>query len=282
MALTATVVSAVAAVGALGVATYSAFTQPKAPDIPAPPPPSGYIEYDEDGNIAGSQVYENGNWVYRPAPVSEEKKAERKAIAEIRQKTLDNLNNTPAEWETAKKEYVAAFKSQAQETVDEQYKKTSEATDEQMNARGMYGSRAYVDALKENTKEKLEADTDVAEKATLAGEQLLTQRKADELATLNAMNSTDQLNVAQAYQKQAQANNTVNQANATQAGLYAANNSNILNKWQTQATLHNAQTQTLSNTATGLAFLYGYGSKGGGASSLTSAGSVGEAGMILA
>ena len=251
------------AAGSVGTSIYTMSNQPKMSSTP-PPNPSGYISYDDEGNVAGEQYFdENRNrWVYKKAALTPEQEQAKTTLAQIRQKALDALNKTPEEWNIAKNEYVAAYKSSAQRTVDEQYEKSGAALDESLEAKGMTGSKAYADMKSQMSKDKLTADTSIAENAEMAGEQLMSNKKQETLNVLNAVDASKNADYAKALQDEALANNASGSLTAARYGAYNAEQNNALQKWGIETAMNQNLTKTMSDTSRGLAFLYGYGSKG--------------------
>lgn len=251
-----------AAVIGAGAAMWSASRG--GPETGSAPPPSNYYEYDADGNLTREQVWsssQNG-YVSKVYKTSEEK-AEAAKVKGVRDQFLQNLSSAPADRVKAYDEYAANFSKQMHKDVDEQFQKTTDATEERLAGRGMLGSKAYADTISELNSEKLEVDTDIAEKSALAKETLASNDKAFWLQGVTALDSGIRADQALETQRAQNAANIANQGTAaTMGGYYAQNNANY-QKWLAQQ----AGVRDVTNTATGLAFLYGYAGKGGGASS---------------
>jgi len=258
--MSATTVMAVAAVFSAGVAMYSAANQPKTPNIPPPPPPASYYYYDEEGYPAGEQVWdpEKNAYIYKPPPLTEEQKEEKKKRQEIRKQMLDNISQTPEDRVKAYEEYAKAFSDAMHKDVDQRYQDVVRSTDESMEARGMTGSKAYADTISQLAQDKQAADVDIANKAVLAKEQLAQADKdywLRTIAELDAGRRTDYLMQLQQQQAAAQA---AAQGTAGLLANYNADSMNQFRKWEAQMEKNRYMTNTMLDTASGLAFLYGY------------------------
>lgn len=181
---------------------------------------------------------------------------------ELRGKMLGNLNQTPEDRIKAYQEYADTFSDVMHRDVDKRYDKVVRSEEERMNARGMTGSRAYVDTLGARREEKLQADVDIANSATLAKETLGQMDRSYWLNTLNSLDSGARADATLSMNKAQVANQGAIQGTAAIMGQYGANSLNAMNKWEAQLSQHQAGVNSITNTATGLAFLYGFG--GGG------------------
>jgi len=263
----ATTFLAAAAVTLAAVSVYSAFNQPKPPDIPAAPAPSSYnsYEYDDEGNVVsgGSQVWDaaTNSYIYKPRELTATEKQEITTKKEIKTKLLDNLNKTPAEWETAADEYAKTFASVMQKTYDESLDPYTKSQEERLSAQGLFGSKAYADIEADIAKQKSKATTDIAEKSALARESLLENRQNMTLAELNAIEAGQSSDYTKALQKQNIASAAAAQGTAATMGAYTANTSNLLSDWQMKYAMNRDLMATSRDTSLGLAFLYGYGTK---------------------
>jgi len=268
MAATSTIIAAAAittAVASVGTAAYT-MTR-KAPDIPAAPPPASYYSYGEDGRVT-EQVWDasKNSYVSQTRWESPEKEAEYKAEQKkregIRKQMLDNIAKTPEDRVKAYEEYAKTFSESMHRDVDPRFEKLREAELERMERQGLTGSKAYADILSELNKEKTEADTDISEKAALAKEELANTDRNYWLTVLQNMDAGARADTLESMQRQKIAQEGANQATAGLMGAYAADASAKLTSWKER--MENLRTggNTLSNTATGLAFLYGY-NKGG-------------------
>lgn len=268
---------ATAAAG-IGAAVYSASQRP---DIPEPPPPTNYYSYDDEGNLETVQEWdpERNAYVTKVDPEpdkekapekwaewndrQEKKKKEKAARDSIRQQMLSNLDKTPEERMKAYEEYAQTFSDAMHRDVDRRYKETTSAKEEEMAARGLYGSRAYVDTMAELAREKTEADLDIAERATLAKEDLAARDRNYWMNMLNQVDSGRRADALTALKKTNTAMQGAQMGSAGIMGRYAADTSNRLNDWRIKTDNARQIGSDLSNTATGLAFLYGYGGAGG-------------------
>jgi hypothetical protein len=265
--ITATV-AAYVAIAYVGYRTYKTLTdQPEPPSIPPAPPPASYnsYEYDDEGNVrkGGTQVWDakTNSYVYTPRDLTVSEKQEIQTKKAIKTKLLDNLNKTPAEWETAADEYAKTFASQMQKTYDEGLDKYTKSQEERLNAQGLFGSKAYADTEADIAKQKSDATVDISEKSALAREGLLENRKNMTLAELNAIETGQKSDSVLALQKQNVASATSAQGTAAMMGAYNANTSNLWNNWQAQYQTNRDKTKMITDTSLGLAFLYGYGTK---------------------
>lgn len=257
-------VIAVAAVAVAGASIYSAATAPKPPEIPPPPPPAGYISYDEDGNPAGEQVWnaEKNAYEYKPAPLTEAQKAEKAQRDTLRTKMLSNLDQAPADRIKAYEDYAKNFSDAAHKNTDQRYADIVRSTEESLNARGMTGSRAYADITARLAGEKMAEDTDIATRAKLASEDLANTDRNYYMNVLNNLDAGRNSDTLNALNKANTAYQGAQGGTASLMGGWAQDSSNRLNKWNTEMAANQAFTQNMTNTASGLAFLYGYG--GGG------------------
>ena len=260
------VACAIAGAAVVGAAV-TMMNRPGSPNYTTAPPAS-YYTYDAEGNLEGSQVWdaEQNAYIYRPAALTGEAKAEKEKVSAMKSTLLSNLDKTPDDRIAAYEEYASAFSAALHKDVDEQYAKTYQGTEENMNARGLFGSRAYVDTIADLNKQKTDADVDIATKATLAKNDLATTDQNYWLNELSLLNNMENADSAEALQTQ---QTTMQGAQTGSAAVNATNTAQNMNSYQTWLAKQNsnqAMASNLSNTATGLAFLYGYnknGSKGG-------------------
>lgn len=249
-----------AAVIAGGSAIVSSAMAPSPPSIPPPPPPASYYSYDESGNPAGEQVWdaEKNAYVYKPAPLTEEQKAEKAKRDELRSKMLTNLDQAPEDRVQAYDEYAKAFSDTMHKDVDQRYKDVVRSTDESMNARGMTGSRAYADTVSNLARDKQATDVDIAQRATLAKEDLAAQDRNYWLTVLNSLDSGARADTALAIEKSGLASNAAAQGTSGIMAAYGADSLNQMRKWEGQMQQNANLTNNLMDTSSGLAFLYGY------------------------
>ena len=267
MGATAAVVGAVATVAGVGMSAYNTFGSSK-PSIGAPPPPANYYTYDEDGNLAGSQVWDASQnaYIYRPAELTPEQKAEKAKRQELRTQMLSNLGATPEDRVKAYNDYAGAISKSLHRDVDFQYNKMVTSQNEGMAARGLLGSRAYVDAQAELNRQKTLADTDIANRAELGKENLSQQDRSYWLNILSALDSQQNASAAVAANNARTIQSGGEAASPDLLGGYNAYNGPQMRQWQTQQALKSRFSESdMNNTATGLAFLYGF-NKGTGTS----------------
>ncbi len=218
-----------------------------------------YYYYDSDGNLTNSQVWDSKKkgYVYTES-LSDEEKAERKKMSALREELLNNLSETPSDRIQAYNDYASAFSSQMHKNVDEQYDKLKTSSEESMAAKGMLGSKAYADTMAELNSDKLDLDTDIAQKATLAREELADADRTYWLNALTSLDNSDNADQALSLQRQ---QTSMQAASAGSSALAAKNQletSSKLTAWQAKQEALNNMSSNLTSTATGLAFLYGY------------------------
>lgn len=192
----------------------------------------------------------------------DERKADKQKLADLRTKMLDNLNTTPEDRVKAYAEYQNALSNSAHSEVDPRFAKIERSTDEQANATGMFGSRAYVDTKAELAKDKLKVDTDIATGAAMGKEQLAANDRAYWAGMLNQIDNGARADNLAASQISKNASDVATQQYAGVLGQAAVSNSNIFTKWQADQ----ARSASYANAGTGLAggLLYLYGNKSGG------------------
>jgi|GEM_PF-3676013 len=192
---------------------------------------------------------------------------EKAARDNIRKTMLANLNKTPEERLKQYEEYAKTFSEAMHRDVDEQYRKAKQAELESMEARGLTGSRAYVDTLAELERSKREADVDIARQATLAKEDLAQRDKNFWLTVLNQLDSGARADTLTQMQRNYMTQSGARMGNAAVAGRYAG----MLNRYNLEWQARQQRAKNLMNTGAGLLYLYGaYNKKGGGTSPLTS------------
>jgi hypothetical protein len=217
------------------------------------PPPASYYTYDENGMLAGSQVWnaKKNAYEYHAAQLTPEQATEKAARQKLRTEMLGNLD-------MSSEELMAKYSDYANKLVETDYKKTVSGAEEQMNARGLTGSRAYADRLAEI--DKLKTDT------VLNTETGLMQ--ADRSQWLNVLGTLDAGESA-ATGRALEAERT---AEAGAAGASSYLMQDFQNRQAAAFANVNAQNQfgtNLMNTATGLMYLYGYKSGGLGGNAPT-------------
>lgn len=249
--------------GGLGIAN-SLLNEPEAPSVSSAPPPASYYAYDSDGNLTGSQVWDAGKnaYVYTAGGTAEQKAQASKTSA-LKTQLLNNLWETPADRLKAYDDYAKAYSTAMHTNVDYQYNQNVQATAENMNRKGMLGSKAYVDTMADLNRTKGLTDTAIANEATMAKEALANQDKATWLSELGYLDSNEALGLEKQRLAAAGAQSGTS---ATLAG-YNATTGAQLQQYGIQSASNQALTNNLLNTSSGLAYLYGYGKRGGGSGS---------------
>lgn len=190
---------------------------------------------------------------------------DKKKVSELRTKMLDNLNTTPEDRQKAYAEYQQAYTDAAHKSLDPQFDKINRTSDEQANATGMFGSRAYVDTKNELVKDKLAVDADIANQAVMAKEQLANTDRNYYANMLNQIDSGARADNLASAQIAKSASDSASQNYAGTIGYYNSINNSNLAKWQAQQAKSASFIGSGSNLAGGLMYLYG--SKSGGGSS---------------
>jgi len=192
-----------------------------------------------------------------------ERDVEEGKLKDLRGKALDNLNTTSPERQAQIEQFGTAFADSMHRDIDPRFQKAGQATDEEMNARGLTGSRAYVDLKGELEKTRLASDTDIANQATMAKETLSAQDRQYWANLLNQIDSGQRSDLLAAAQvNKTNADTTVNNYAGT-LGYYSAGNNNRLAQWEAERQKSAAYTQAGTGMANGLLYLYG-GMKGNG------------------
>ena len=264
MAAASTIIAAAAVTSAaVGVGSALIGASRSAPSIPSPPAPASYYSYSDDGRVT-EQVWDASRnaYVTRTKWESEEKKKEyeelQKKYKALREEALARIDQPTAERLEEIRKYGDTVAGSMQKYVDEAYEKTRTGTLEHLEKSGLTGSKAYVDALAKLQEEKLRADADVAEKATLAKESLLKSDRDYWLNVLGQIDAGARADTLAALQQYQMAQRATEAANANLLSTYGLLTNAQLQNWAArQQQLQNLST-TGMNTATGLAFLYGF------------------------
>jgi hypothetical protein len=262
-AITMAAVSAVS----VGMMAYGMASAPGSPEIQKPPPPPNSVQYDDDGGVISSQTYDaaTNTWVTKGRELTEEQKAEKAKVAELRTKMLDNLNTTPEDRVKAYEEYAQSYSDAAHKDIDPRFTELGRINDEQANARGMFGSRAYVDAQNELAKDKLTQDANIADQAVMAKNQLADN---DRNYWSNMLQQIDSGARSDALAQSQITKNMTDAANQSYSGVLADNsmrNNSIMDKWKSDQAKSASYINAGSNMAGGLMYLYGNGAfKSGG------------------
>ena len=93
-------------------------------------------------------------------------------VTALENQMLSNLSQTPADRTQAYADYAKAYSNAMHTNVDYQYNKATQAAADTMNARGMMGSKAYADTMGDLNWNKQQSDTQIADQATVASENL--------------------------------------------------------------------------------------------------------------
>ncbi len=190
--------------------------------------------------------------------VAKAKEAEGNKIRmEIRSKILANINQTPEDRVKAYDEYAKTFSDVMHTDVDKRYTDRKNAIAEDMNARGLFGARAYVDSMTELNKDKSNIDTDIAQKAALAKEQLRQTDQDSYLRTLAQLDAGTKEDALIALERVNAASRGANAGTAAIMAGYNADSNNILKRWDIEAQNNRVNTKYYGDTASGLAYLYG-------------------------
>lgn len=369
------------AAGGLGLSAYGMFSQPGAPSMAAPPPPSNYVQYGEDGQVMSRQVFDQssntwitygpnseppkpsswakdlvtdqtprsimgktisgpqierqswwndkndprmqeltrryeahkaadpkgverghaGGWwqeefnnMLKESPAALEKyntdlakyeqdyakwQTDKAARDEenakrdtLRREMLNNLSQTPEDRVKAYEDYATNFANSMRKTIDPEFERIGRATDENANATGMFGSRAYADTKSELNRDLIQANEDISEKAALAKEQLASNDRSFWAGLLDQLDAGARADSVTRAQINKSAMDTVNQSYANTLGAYTANQNNELMKWQAKRDRATAMTNFGGNMAGGLLYLYGNKTGGGGGANLAPSG----------
>lgn len=162
---------------------------PDPPDLPAAPKWSDTYTYDADGRLTGSITRDaNGNTIYKPGALSTSEQINKKAIEQKKTALLQRLYQTPEEYTKAAQTEADAWAKNAQDQLDPTYERNVNAMGNTMNTRGLLGSKAYADTLSQMNKDKLAADTSIANTATSMRQGLLANKQAQDFNLYNIYN----------------------------------------------------------------------------------------------
>ena len=234
------------------------------PTFAPPPPPANYVTYDEDGNPAGSQTWNTATntYEYRPAPLTDEQKQQKAQRESLQTQMLGNLGQTPADRVQAYTDYANTISKNLHQDADYQFGNMTTAQNEGYAARGLMGSRAYVDAQAALDRNKTLSDTSIANQAELGKENLANQ---DRSFWVNTLGELDNNQNAQASIAQNNARNIMTggqMANQDLLSGYNSYNGANLQNYAMNVAQNNFNTKQYMDTASGLAFLYGYNTPG--------------------
>lgn len=247
-----------AAAGSAYMASKASSAAGSAPSYQSPPP-ANYYSYDADGNVTGSQIWNESKNAYewRPAAKTAEEKAVTSKRQAIKKEMLDNLAETPTDRVKAYADYATNYEKKIRETTDREYGNIVQGSKEAMSSRGLTGSRADVDITSELARRKLASDQSIATDAELAKETLKTNDRSNWLTTLQYVDQVENTDALLNLQKEGMAANMVGASNAMvtkQAeNKYLSSAQEAMRKAQAYGAMANA----LSNMAGTGAMAYG-------------------------
>jgi hypothetical protein len=241
-------------------------------DTPITTSSSGYDAWGNPVNVASSSYDpKTKSFSSSEGALSPQEIAQRQKEGALRDQLLTSLSRASSEAEKDKvyQDYFDAYSQSLHRDVDYQQEQAYKKINEDMAARGMTGSRAYVDTLDSLAREKSLADTDIANKSQLGKMQLYSDDYNRWLATLGREYGQQNTYVQQTLAKLGLASNNQGMANQMTLGTYNAQNAanqnyaSLLNNQYAVNSASNASTsKSLTDTAVGLGYLYGYGKKG--------------------
>lgn len=189
--------------------------------------------------------------------------ADKAKLAGLRTEALGNLNELSPERQAQIENFGTAYADSMHRDLDPRYAKTVHNEEEQANARGMFGSRAYVDTKAELGQIKANQDTDIANQASMAKETLTSNDRQYWANLLNQIDSGQRADSITASQINKSNSDIASQNYAGTLGYYSAKNNSILADWEAQRQRAASYTQAGTGLANGMLYLYG-GMKGGG------------------
>jgi len=160
--------------------------------------------------------------------------------------------------------YANAFTNRMQTKADEDYGKLVRSTDETMFARGIGGSRAYVDLAAEREKDKQTLNQDINAQGILAGEQLSQWDKDFAARMVQGVDTGERADFLLGLQAQNQGANVASNTNAQRSADQAYNYNTIVNKWAARIGAMQQNSANMMDTSLGLMYLYGLKNKKGG------------------
>ena len=160
--------------------------------------------------------------------------------------------------------YADAFTNRMQTKADEDYGKLVRSTDETMFARGIGGSRAYVDLAAEREKDKQTLNQDINAQGILAGEQLSQWDKDFAARMVQGVDTGERADFLLGLQAQNQGASVASNTNALRSADQAYNYNAIVNKWAARIGAMQQNSANMMDTSTGLMYLYGLNKGGGG------------------
>ena len=160
--------------------------------------------------------------------------------------------------------YANAFTNRMQTKADEDYGKLVRSTDETMFARGIGGSRAYVDLAAEREKDKQTLNQDINAQGILAGEQLSQWDKDFAARMVQGVDTGERADFLLGLQAQNQGASVASNTNALRSADQAYNYNAIVNKWAARIGTMKENSANMMDTSLGLMYLYGLKNKKGG------------------
>jgi hypothetical protein len=185
--------------------------------------------YDSEGRLAGSVTKDaSGNIVYKPRQLTAAELTQKKGIESTRQSLLQRLYSTPEEYTKAAETEAGAWANLQNQAAQEQFGKDVNRIGETSNTRGLLGSSAWRDILKEREKTQSQTTANIAGGATAMREDLIGRKKAQDYNLYNLYGGA-----ANEYgQREAQAFGQSQNLYGTQAGINQNQyNSQMSNYW---------------------------------------------------
>lgn len=250
-----------AALISAGVGVASALSA-KGVSAPMPSAPAGATITNLDGTET-VQEWDAASNSYRTYTrwVDEDKKAayekEEAAKTALRARLMEELEKNPAEWTEYANEYRDTYARAAHDVYDPYWSEQKQGLKESLAARGMTGSKADVDLTAKLTEQEAEQNRKIADDAVLQSEGLLQNYRNHNLNLLSALDAGAKSDELIATQRANNASQIASVANSYNTGLNTYRYQTALADYSA----NQAKTDTLNNTASGLAFLYGYGKK---------------------
>lgn len=98
--------------------------------------------------------------------------ADRAKLVALRDQMQANINQTPADRQAAYEEYKKKYSASMHSEIDPQFQQMNANAEEGAISRGLFGSRAYVDSKDLLAKDEIKSNTNIADRATMASEEL--------------------------------------------------------------------------------------------------------------
>lgn len=179
-----------------------------------------------------------------------------------RQRILRNIDAPPEDRTRAINEYSDSLAGGMGRIAGEKYNQTVRAAEESMAARGLAGSRAYVDSMAELTKDKERMDTEIGERAVLAREDLMDRDRRYWMDLAGALDSGASRQSVQAMESARLAQGPLAGVNQGLGAMYGGGMSASLANWDDKMLRYRSDARgQIGNTLSGLAYLYGMNSK---------------------